>query len=172
MHIKTVLSLWIPVCVLAKLSLSGVVVVVVVKRFKFLPSLSPFIMLGPALWTAKANPHNYWPQCHGTSLSQPWTEDGLSSDIASGVEMVPVTPPPPPSHTTLCVCVCIVARWALFVWHHCPLFLPDHCRYNGHCICSHKEKLFLQATEASFSSPSLSVLVTPVTAEERGLDQI
>ena len=47
---------------------------------------------------------------------------------------------------------------------------PDPGKDNGYCICSHKEKLFLQAPEASVSPPSLTRLVTPVTAGERGQD--
>lgn len=41
-------------------------------------------------------------RCHGTKLRQLWVEDGLSSDIASGVEMILVTPGLP--CTTACAC--------------------------------------------------------------------
>lgn len=67
-------------------------------------------------------------QCHGTSLSQLWMEDGLSSDIASGVE-TPLT-------LLTTVYVCIVAPWSLFVSHRCPLFPSNHCKHNGYCISS------------------------------------
>lgn len=90
-------------------------------------------------------------------------EDGLSSDIASGVETVLVTPGDP---------------WCV-LWHYglCLFDIAALCsslivaKDNGYCICSHKEKLFLQAPEASVSPPSLTRLVTPVTAGERGQDQ-
>lgn len=61
-------------------------------------------MLLPTLEHLNPAPAGIDTQCHGTSLSQLWREDGLSS----GVEMLLVTPLPP-------LCVCNVALWSLFV---------------------------------------------------------
>lgn len=41
--------------------------------------------------------------CHGTKLGQLWMEDGLSSDIAGGVEMILVTPGLPCTTARVCV---------------------------------------------------------------------
>lgn len=41
--------------------------------------------------------------------------------------------------------ICVYCGTMVFVWHHWPLFLPNHGRYNGYCICCHKEMLFLWA---------------------------
>lgn len=100
-------------------------------------------------------------QYQGTSLIQLWMEDGLSSDICGGVEIVLVTPQLP-----LLLCES---------WHYC-LCLFDIAalcsstgKDNRHCICSHNDKFFPQAAVANISPPSLIYPVTPVTAGERGL---
>ncbi len=141
-------------------ALSGVVVVVV-KIFN-LPLV--FIMLLPTLWTLEPSPRWHW---HSVPWyqSQPAVDGGWPEwwHVCQWCWDGPGDPWWP--------LVCIVALWSLFVWHRCPLFLPDRGKDNGCCICGHKDKLFFQALEASVSPPSLTCLVTPVTAGERGQDQ-
>lgn len=42
------------------------------------------------------------PWCHGTKVGQLWMEDGLNSDVASGVEMILVTPGLPCTTARVC----------------------------------------------------------------------
>lgn len=73
---------------------------------------SPSLCFHPLFEHLNPAPAGIDTQCHGTSLSQLWREEGLSSDIAGGVETVLVTPPP--LLTTLCVCVWVCVPWSLF----------------------------------------------------------
>lgn len=142
-----------------KISSGVVVVVVVVKLFKLPLS---FIMLQPTLWTLEPSPRLHWHSVVPVSASCGWR---MAWVVTLPVELRPLC------HFFL-LCVCVYCGTIVFVClTSLPFVHPDHCKYNGYCINSHKEKLFLPAPKANVSPPSLACLVTPVTAGERGLDQ-